>query len=130
MMKMSMRRGEAPSLERAGGPARGRTWWFGILLGGLLVAAGMAETVRLVRSGDGGFAFWFGTLVGGGVLVLTGTLLQPRKPVTGCVLTVIGCVAGLLPTMWTVVVPLLLVALAIATVKRAAAAADRETRPG
>lgn len=88
---MSIRRGEAPNIKRAGGPARGRTWWFGILLGGLLVAAGIAETVRLVRSGD---AFWFGTLVGGGVLVPTGTLLLPRKPVTGCVLTTIGCVAG------------------------------------
>lgn len=126
---MSIRRCEAPSIERAGGRARGRTWWFGILLGGLLVAAGIAETVRLVRSGDGGFAFWFGTLVGGGVLVLTGTLLLPRKPDTGCVLTAIGCVAGLLPTMWTVVVPLMLVALAIATAKRAAAAVDRETTP-
>jgi len=128
---MSIRRCEAPSIERAGGRARGRTWWFGILLGGLLVAAGIAETVRLVCSGDGGFAFWFGTLVGGGggVLVLTGTLLLPRKPDTGCVLTAIGCVAGLLPTMWTVVVPLMLVALAIATAKRAAAAVDRETTP-
>jgi len=65
----------------------------------------------------------------GGVLVLTGTLLLPRKPDTGCVLTAIGCVAGLLPTMWTVVVPLMLVALAIATAKRAAAAVDRETTP-
>lgn len=115
---------------RAGGRARGPTWWFGILLGGLLVAAGIAETVRLVRSGDGGFAFWFGTLVGGGVLVLTGTLLLPRMPVAGCVLTTIGCVAGLLPTMWTVVVPLMLVALSIATVKQATAAVDREATPG
>ncbi len=124
---MSIRRGQAPSIERAGARARGPTWWFGILLGGLLVAAGIAETVRLVQSGDGGLAFWFGTLVGGGVLILTGTLLLPRKPVTGCVLTVIGCVAGLLPTMWTVVLPLMLVALAILTGKQAAAAADRGT---
>jgi hypothetical protein len=119
--EVSLRRGEAPSIRRAGGRAHGRTWWFGILLGGLLVAAGIAETVRLVRSGDGGFGFWFGTLVGGGVLVLAGTLLLPRKPVTGCVLTTIGCVAGLLPTMWTVVVPLMLAALSIAAVKQAAA---------
>ena len=87
----------------------GRTWWFGRVLGGLLVAAGIAETVRLVRSGDGGFAFWFGTLVGGGLLVLTGTLLLPRKPTHGFILTTIGCVAGLLSTAWTVVVPVMLV---------------------
>lgn len=36
---------------------------------------------------------------------------------------------GLLPTMWTVMVPLMLVALAIATAKQAAAAVDRETTP-
>jgi hypothetical protein len=105
-------------------------WWFGILLGGLLVAAGVAETVRLLRSGDGGFAFWFGTLVGGGVLILVGTVLLPRKPAVGGSLTVIGCLAGLLPTMWTIVVPVLLVALAIAAAQRATAAARRESTPG
>jgi hypothetical protein len=107
---------------------RGRTWWFGILLGGLLVAAGIAETVRLVRSGDGGFAFWFGTLVGGGSLILAGTLLLPRRPVAGFMLTLTGCVAGLLPTLWTVVLPVLLVALIIVTAK-AAAASENETAP-
>ena len=64
---MNSGRGSATSTRRAGRRARGRLWWFGILLGGLLVAAGVAETVRLLRSGDGGLAFWFGTLVGGGV---------------------------------------------------------------
>jgi hypothetical protein len=102
----------------------GRTWWFGIVLGLLLVSAGIAETVRLVRSGDGGFAFWFGTLVGGGLLILAGTLLLPRRPIPGFMLTMIGCVAGLVPTVWTVVVPLMLVALIIATAKQAAAADD------
>ena len=97
-----------------------------MVLGSLLVAAGIAETVRLVRSGDGGFAFWFGTLVGGGLLVLTGTLLLPRKPTRGFILTTIGCVAGLLPTAWTVVVPVMLVALVVATGKQAAAARDKE----
>lgn len=108
---------------------RGRTWWFGIVLGCLLVAAGIAETVRLVLSGNGGFAFWFGTLVGGGLLVLTGTLLLPQKPTHGFILTTIGCVAGLLPTAWTVVVPVLLVALVIATAKQATVARDEGTTP-
>jgi len=126
---VSIPAGAATNAERAGARARGKTWWFGILLGGLLVAAGIAETVRLVRSGDGGFAFWFGTLVGGGVLILVGTLLLPRKPVVGGVLTGLGCLAGLLPTMWTVVVPILLVALAIAAARRAAATVTREAAP-
>ena len=107
----------------------GWTWWCGLLLGGLLVAAGIAETVRLVRSGDGGLAFWFGTLVGGGILVLTGTLLLPRKPIPGCVLTTIGCVAGVVATMWTLVVPVMLVALVIASAKQAEAAVNKKATP-
>lgn len=128
---MSIRRGAAPSMGWcSGGRARGWLWWFGMGLGCLLVAAGVAETARLLRSGDGGFAFWFGTLVGAGALILVGTLLLPRRPVAGCVLTGIGCLAGLLPTMWTVVVPLLLLTLAIASAQRAAATVERETTPG
>jgi hypothetical protein len=106
-----------------------RTRWFGILLGGLLVAAGIAETVRLVRSDDGGLVFWFGTLVGGGLLILVGTVILPRRPIPGYVLTTIGCVAGLVPTMWTIVVPVLLVTLIIVTGKQAAAAVEQGTTP-
>ena len=124
-------RDSAPSqAEGYCGRVRGWTWWFGLALGCLLVAAGIAETVRLVRSGDGGLLFWFGTLVGGGLLVVTGTLLLPRRPVPGCVLTTIGCLAGVAPTMWTLIVPVMLVALVIASAKQAAAALDKETRPG
>lgn len=114
--------GEASRSRQVDRIGRGRTWWFGIFLGGLLLAAGTAETVRLVRSGDGGFAFWFGTLVGGGILVLIGTLLLPRRPTAGCAITTIGCIAAMLPTMWTVVVPFMLVALIIATAKKATSA--------
>jgi hypothetical protein len=84
------------------------SWWLGLVLGGLLVVAGIAETVRLVRSGDGGFWFWFPTLVGGGALVIAGTLMLPRRPGLGRLLITVGALAGILPTMWTVVVPVLL----------------------
>jgi hypothetical protein len=73
--------------------------------------------------------FWFGTLVGGGVLILTGTLLLPRRPIPGCVLTTIGCLAGVVPTIWTLIVPVMPVALVIASAKQAAAATDKETTP-
>jgi hypothetical protein len=109
---------------------RGWTWWFGLFLGTLLVAAGIAETVRVVRSGDGGLAFWFGTLVGGGILVLTGTLLLPRRPVPGCVLTSIGCLAGVVPTLWTLVVPMMLLALMIVSARQAARSMNDDTAPG
>jgi hypothetical protein len=103
-----------------------RTGWFGIVLGILLLAAGAAETIRLLRTGDGGFAFWFGTLVGGGLLILGGTVLLPRRPILGCVLTSIGCAVGLLPTMWTLVVPVLLIVLMILSARQAAAAVERD----
>ena len=101
------------------------TYWLGIILGVLLIVDGIAETVRLTRSGDGGFAFWFGTLVGGGSLVLAGTLLRTRFARVGPVLVMTGCVLGLMPTMWTIVFPLLLLALLILTARETAAEVER-----
>jgi hypothetical protein len=98
------------------------TWWFGLALGGLLLVAGLAETARALLTGDGGLWFWFPTLVGGGTLVVAGTLLLPRLPTVGCVLTMVGALVGILPTMWTLVVPVLLVVLIIASARHAAAA--------
>jgi hypothetical protein len=82
-------------------------------MGILLVAMGIAETVRVVRSGDGGLAFWFGTLVGGGALILGGVAMTDRRPTAARALVVVGALAGMLPTMWTLVVPALLVALIV-----------------
>ena len=101
-------------------------WWFGIVMGLLLVAAGIAETVRLVRSGDGGFWFWFPTLVGGGALILAGTLTRTRKPVPGLLMVLAGCLLGILPTMWTLVVPVLLIVLAILTARHVASITQQE----
>jgi sulfite exporter TauE/SafE len=100
------------------------TRWLGIVLGVLLIADGVAETVRLTRSGDGGLVFWFGTLVGGGALILVGTVLRARSSRAGWPLVVIGCIVGLVPTMWTIVVPLLLLALAVLTAREAAQEID------
>lgn len=105
------------------------TWWFGLTLGGLLVVAGIAETVRLVRTGDGGLWFWFPTLVGGGALVIAGTLLLSRSPTLGRTLTTVGAVAAILPTMWTLVMPALLVVLIIVSAKQAAAAVRADKTP-
>lgn len=99
-----------------------RRWekWFGLGLGVLLIADGIGETIRLMRSGDGGFWFWFPTAVGGGLLVVAGTLLRSRRPIPGFVLTVIGCVVGIPPTLWTVIVPMLLITLIIVSAKHTA----------
>jgi len=108
---------------------RGLLWWSGLALGCLLVAGGVAETVRVLSSGDGGLLFWFGTLAGGGGLILVGTLVMPHRPMHGAVLTTMGCIAGLLPTMWTVIVPVMLVSLAIASVMHASAETEQEASP-
>ena len=89
-------------------------------LGSLLVAAGIAETVRLLRTGDGGLWFWLPTLVGGGALIIVGTLVHSRRPGLGCVLTCAGCVLGILPTMWTLIVPVLLILLAVVCAQQTA----------
>ena len=80
-------------------------------LGVTYVLLGIAETVRLVVTGDGGFLFWFGTLVGGGALLLAGAL--PRRPLRGrrLVAVVVGAAVGMPATAWTVLVPLLALAV-------------------
>lgn len=105
------------------------TWWFGLVLGGLLVAAGVAESVRAVTTGDGGLWFWFPTLVGGGTLVVAGTLLLPRSPTLGGIMTMVGALVGILPTIWTLVVPVLLVVLIVASARHAAAVVEAEAAP-
>ena len=89
----------------------------GVGLGVLYVAAGVAETVRAVRSGDGGVPFWFGSLVGGGTLVLLGTFLHARGAGVGVPLLVVGCLAGVLATAWTLVVPVLALVLVVLVVR-------------
>lgn len=85
-----------------------RTRLLGLGLGALLIVLGVAETIRAVSSGDGGVVFWFGPLVGGGVLTIAGTVLADRFPGPSLAMTVVGWLLGSVPTMWTLVVPILL----------------------
>lgn len=80
-------------------------------LGVLYLVLGGAETVRAVRSGDGGLWFWFGSLVGGGTAVLAGVAVRPRHPRVGPALICVGSLMGILATSWTIVVPLLALAV-------------------
>ena len=105
-----------------------RVQWFAVSMGSLLIVLGVAETVRVLRSGDGGLAFWFGTLVGGGTLILGGVALTDRKPRVARALLVAGALAGMLPTMWTLVVPALLAALIVVRMNTPSAPPDAGTR--
>ena len=93
-------------------------FWLTLGLGLLYVAAGVAESVRAVTSGDGGLWFWFGTLVGGGALVLSGMAVSSRHPNVGRTLICVGSMMGVLATGWTLVVPLIAVAVVVLTLQQ------------
>ncbi|MBD3925387.1 hypothetical protein IEZ26_12185 [Nocardioides cavernae] len=93
-------------------------FWLTLGLGLLYVAAGIAESVRAVTSGDGGLWFWFGTLVGGGALVLSGMVASSRHPNVGRTLICVGSMMGVLATGWTLVVPLIAVAVVVLNIQK------------
>ena len=93
-------------------------FWLPLGLGLLYVAAGIAESVRAVVEEDGGLWFWFGTLVGGGVLILAGMAVPARHPNVGRTLICVGSVMGILATTWTVVVPLIALAVVVLTLQK------------
>ncbi len=86
------------------------------------VAAGLAGVVLGGTGGGTDLAIWLGLLVGGGALVLVGSFaLRPGTP--GVLATAIGSVAGALALFWSVLVPVLAVALVVLSVLRARRAA-------
>ena len=88
-----------------------------VVLGVLYVVAGILETIRVVTTGDGGLLFWFGTLVGGGTALLLGSLVFGGRPRLSRTLVVVGALAGVLATSWTLVVPLLALTVVIVTLR-------------
>jgi len=93
-------------------------FWLTLGLGLLYVAAGAAESVRAVTSGDGGLWFWFGSLVGGGALVLSGMAVSARHPNVGRTLICVGSMMGVVATGWTLVVPLIAVAVVVLNLQK------------
>ncbi|MBF4767428.1 hypothetical protein ISU10_06570 [Nocardioides agariphilus] len=101
------------------------TRWAVLGLGLIYVAAGIAETTRAVKSGDGGIPFWFGTLVGGGALLLTGEAVHRHRPGLGATLVCVGCLVTVPATIWTLLVPALALAVCVLVLKRY----DEQTAP-
>jgi hypothetical protein len=60
---------------------------------------------------DDGLAFWFLTLFAAAALVLVGTRRPTRNPYVGDAMVALGAAIGILPTLWSLVVPLLAVAV-------------------
>ena len=84
-----------------------------LVLGIVFILTGIAETVRAVRSGDGGLPFWFGSLCGGGTLILVGAFSLSRRRWLSFSL------AAATATMWTLVLPLLATLLLVLALLRA-----------
>lgn len=80
------------------------------------VLLGIMETIRLTVTGDGGFLFWFGTLVGGGALLLYGAWSHSAQDGRHFAAVLLGTLVGVPATMWTLVVPVSAVAVAVITV--------------
>jgi hypothetical protein len=101
-----------------------------VFLGVLYIVAGIAETTRAIVTGDGGIPFWFGSLVGGGALILVGTLAFRHRPRLCASLVTVGCLAGVLATIWTLVIPLIALAVVVLVVLRTSEDVDRlQTSP-
>ena len=100
-----------PTTPVYGGAMGPRTPWLGLMVTTLLVGLGLTEDADGARGVETGVVLPVGVLVGGGLLVLAGTILEGVLPVPALVLTALGCGASIPAALWTVVVPMLLVAL-------------------
>ena len=90
----------------------------GALVGGGLLMLGFTELV--VRIDDPApLTFWLPTLWGGSGLVLVGVFGRRVKPQLSRTLVIFGVIIGFLPSNWTVIMPLLSLALVILTIRRA-----------
>lgn len=88
----------------------------GAIVGGALIVLGFGEfVVRLDEPAP--LLFWLPTLWGGGGLILFGVFGKTVAPRNSKILVILGAVIGLLPTMWTVILPILSVGLVVLTIK-------------
>jgi len=90
------------------------TRWVRILggvVGGIYLALGAAELVSHLDS-PASLAFWLPSLWGGGALVLYGVF---GRAVVSAKLVTAGALLGMVATAWTLIVPLLAIALVVLT---------------
>jgi hypothetical protein len=62
-----------------------------------------------------GLAFWFLSLFSAAALVLVGTGRPTRNPYVGDAMVALGAAIGMLPTLWSLVVPVLAVTVIVLT---------------
>ena len=84
------------------------------IVGGGLFVLGIGELIGRLDEPLPLF-YWLPTLWGGAVLVLMGSFHVRREKLTK-VLVILGAVLGFSPSAWTVVMPVLMIALVIRTI--------------
>ena len=90
----------------------------GALVGGGLFILGVIEFI--MRLDDlAPLAFWLPTLWGGSGLILLGVFDKRVNPRQSRTLVILGAIIGFLPSSWTVIMPLLSIALIILVIRRA-----------
>jgi len=98
------------------------------ILGVGYLAAGIVGAAAGATGGDrSDLAFWLAFLVGGGALVLIGSFVLGSRPVLSAALTSVGALAGAVAIFWSVIVPVVALALVVLSIVRArgAGAASR-----
>ena len=106
-----------------------RTIWtrrLGIALGALLAVDCVLESWFHRNEG---MAFWFGTTFTASLLVLSGALPRWGNPFVGATLVGVGGAVGLVPTAWSVLVPLFIVGVISLTLIDAGLTADMQKGP-
>ncbi|CAN5271010.1 hypothetical protein BH24ACT7_BH24ACT7_10650 [soil metagenome] len=71
--------------------------------------------------------FWLPTLWGGAALVFVGSFRVPRMRRLSWVLVIAGAMLGFVPSVWTIVMPALIITLVVRTISGPGRAA---TQPG
>ena len=95
-------------------PGERSTRWIRILggvVGGVYLALGAAEFASHLDD-PGSLVFWLPSLWGGGALVLYGVF---GRAVVSAKLVTAGALIGMVATAWTLIVPILAIALVVVT---------------
>lgn len=87
------------------------------MVGGGFVILGFGEFIVRIDE-PAPLLFWLPTLWGGGALILFGVFGKSLTPRNSRLLVLLGAVLGFLPTVWTVILPVLSIVLVILTIKQ------------
>ena len=86
------------------------------IVGGGLFLQGAAELIVRLDEPMMPLFFWLPTLWGGAALVLVGSFRASQSRQLSKALVILGACLGFVPSAWTILMPLLLVALVVRTV--------------